>query len=851
MKCPHCLTDNPGASRFCASCGVSLLDSALDSDPARTQTYVSEEEFAPGTLFAGRYRLIEEIGRGGMGKVLKALDTKVRAKVALKVVRSDIRERPKMIERFRNELKLARQITHKNVCRMYDLGEEEGTVFISMEYVSGESLDKIIHMTGPLPPETVFNYCRQAAEGLAEAHKLGVVHRDLKPHNIMIDEAGTVKIMDFGIALSIETKGLTKDGALIGTPEYMSPEQAQGKNVDNRSDMYSLGIVMYEMLTGKVPFTGDTPFAIALRQKDEAPVPPMALDDRILESLNNIILKCLEKDPAKRYQSAEEFLADLEADRESYARHSRETPAPSRSAAVPDRRRRMFVLSVVFIGLLIVAGVIAVKFIPGRKTEDGTKAQWSRRLAVLPLHDASRDKSQGDLCEGISRELRISFINRKAIDVVSAFSSNQFKDTNKKAEDIGLMLKTRYILSGEMNAGKDGYSASMVLSDADSGNDVWTNRYDDTRIAFQDLPVRIVADVLRFLLQLPFREPSQPVQTNAIKNPETYKNYLYGRECQLRYRDEGKEADFVDSEKLYKAALAQDPGYTEALCGLGDLYEARFVNTKDPKYQALMIQRYNEAYRQKPDSADSQLGMGWSSFYQEDIDQASRFFKKAYDLNPQNREVALKVGAFLRTIGLYDKALVYLSQAAELDPVAPTPLLQIAICHWYLADFRKASSVLDQINIIAPQNARFHLYRTRVFLSSKEFVKAREELDNIKENHKLPPRDQAMFDRCWIWLLAGLGEKEKALDLMKTVSRPFDYEIANALILLGRPDEAVSRIREGIAVGFREALDYRYTYLYLSQNPYFAGLQGNPDFQRIRAEARARYEAMIKTYDGL
>jgi serine/threonine protein kinase/tetratricopeptide (TPR) repeat protein len=852
MKCPRCHIDNSGTSRFCASCGASLLDSAIDSASARTRTFVSEEEFAPGTIFAGRYQLIEEIGRGGMGKVLKALDTKVQAKVALKVVRSDIRERPKMIERFRNELKLARQITHKNVCRMYDLGEEEGTVFISMEYVPGESLDKIIRMTGPLPPETVINYCRQIGEGLAEAHKLGVVHRDLKPHNIMIDEGGTVKIMDFGIARSIETKGLTKDGALIGTPEYMSPEQAQGKSADNRSDMYALGIVMYEMLTGKVPFSGDTPFAIALKQKDEAPVPPIALDDRILEPLNSIVMKCLEKDPAKRYQSAEEFLADLEADRKSYSPHSRETPAPSRSILAPGKKRRIFVLSSVFIGLLIVAGFIALKIVPGRKPGNGTKAQLLKRLAVLPLQDASPDKSQGDLCEGISRDLRIYFIDRKAYPVVSSSSSDQFKDTTEKMENVGRLLNTRYILSGEMNAQKDRFNVSMVLSDAESGNDIWSYRYDDTLIPFQELPARIVAEVLGSLPQLSSGEPPQPAPARATNNPETYKHFIYARECQIRYREEGKEPDFVASEKLYKAALAQDPGYAEALCGLGDLYEARFVNTKDPKYQALMIQQFNEAYRLYPNIADSQLGMGWSSFYQEDIDQASRFFKKAYDINPQNAEVALKVGAFLRSIGLYDRAIGYLSQAAELDPRSTIPLFQMASCYWYIANYEKSFDVLGEIKIIAPQNIRVHLYRARAYLSGKGFIKAREELILVRKSYDLlSSRDQGAFDRCWIWLLAGLGEKEKALELMKTVARPFGYEIANVLTLLGRPKEAIAKIREGIDVGFRESGDYMYNFLYLSQNPYFARLKPDPEFLTILATARARYEMMLKTYDGL
>ncbi|MCJ7564660.1 MAG: serine/threonine protein kinase, partial [Candidatus Aminicenantes bacterium] len=244
MKCSRCQFDNPQISRFCASCGTPLPAPQEDASQSQTKTLIpSPAEFSTGALFAGRYQIIEELGRGGMGKVYKALDTKIQEKIAIKVIRPEIARDEKTIHRFRNELKLARQITHRNVCRMHDLGEDRGTHFITMEYVAGENLKRIIRMTGPLTVATALDYSRQICEGLAEAHRLGVIHRDLKPQNIIIDESGTAKIMDFGIARSALSEGLTGDGMMVGTPDYMSPEQAEGKQSDERSDIYALGLI--------------------------------------------------------------------------------------------------------------------------------------------------------------------------------------------------------------------------------------------------------------------------------------------------------------------------------------------------------------------------------------------------------------------------------------------------------------------------------------------------------------------------------------------------------------------------------------------------------------------------------
>ena len=274
--------------------------------------------------FAQRYDILSEAGHGNMGNVYKARDRETGETVALKLIKPEIASDQAMTERFKNELLFARKITHKNVCRVYEFNRVAGIVYTSMEFVEGESLRSVLSRFGGLPVRKGVDLALQICSGLKEAHAQGIVHRDLKPENVMIDTQGNVKIMDFGIARSMEA-GTRLTGAMIGTPAYMAPEQVSGKPVDYRTDIYALGLVLYEMFTGSETFRADTPVAIALKQMQEAPAPPHDIDPNIPVYIERAILKCLEKEPAKRFQS----IAELE----SALRSTRVTGAQVASAA--------------------------------------------------------------------------------------------------------------------------------------------------------------------------------------------------------------------------------------------------------------------------------------------------------------------------------------------------------------------------------------------------------------------------------------------------------------------------------------------------------------------------------------
>src|SRR5262245_22856018 len=284
--------------------------------PDDAPTLIPAEEaptLPPGTMLAGRYQIVNLLGVGGMGAVYKAFDRQLTRIVALKTILPEMASTPTALKRLKQEVLLAQSIVHKNVVRIFDIGEDEGTKFITMDFIEGADLKTLITQRGKLPATEAAEIIRQVCQGLEAAHAAGVVHRDLKPQNIMIEKDGHVVVMDFGIANSGQSRGVTQTGAFLGTPEYMSPEQAKTENVDARSDIFSLGLIFYELLTGKLPFQGKTVLETMFKRTTERAIPPAEIDRTVPKGANDIVNKCLQMEREQRYQSITELLEDLES----------------------------------------------------------------------------------------------------------------------------------------------------------------------------------------------------------------------------------------------------------------------------------------------------------------------------------------------------------------------------------------------------------------------------------------------------------------------------------------------------------------------------------------------------------
>jgi serine/threonine protein kinase len=342
-----------------------------------------------------RYEILGEIGRGGMGIVFRARDRQTSEVVAVKLLKPEIAADHDAMERFKNEMRLARKVTHKNVCRIYEFNPVDSSAYISMEFVDGESLRQVINRFSGLPLRKASQIACQVCAGLREAHSQGTVHRDLKPENIMIDAKGNAKIMDFGIARSVET-GLTQGTRVIGTPSYMAPEQAEGKNVDGRTDIYALGLVLYEVLTGRPTFTGDTPVSIALKQISEAPVSPREVDPTIPAPVEAAILRCLAKKPEDRFQTVEELESKL--DTITVSREGSSSVSAPTSRIVTGHRIRLSVRLAFLLPAILAC--LVVGFLLGKWKPSPTKMHHRSTVNAIDfspdgkfLASASEDKT--------------------------------------------------------------------------------------------------------------------------------------------------------------------------------------------------------------------------------------------------------------------------------------------------------------------------------------------------------------------------------------------------------------------------------------------------------------------------
>ena len=773
MKCSRCQFENPAESLFCSRCGTQLIRPQRPSPLPETLTLQTQvKELAPGSVLAGRYQVIEELGKGGMGRVYKAFDTEIREHIALKLLSPEIATDEGVLERFRNELKLARKISHRNICRMYDLGRTGDTAYITMEFVPGEDLKSLLKRIGHLPVPRTVAVAQQVCEGLAEAHSQGIVHRDLKPQNIMIDRDGNARIMDFGIARSVKGKGITDTGVVIGTPDYMAPEQFEGMEADQTSDIYSLGTILYEMVTGEAPFEGETPLVVALKHKTEKPRDPRELNPQIPESLSRLVQRCLEKERQKRHQSVIEVLAELEKIEKGIP--TTRTITMKEVPGVFPRRLRLRTILLPGLVLLVVAAVVIGIFLPQPFRDRGAPpvgrdGSWKSSIAVLPFEDLSPQKDQEHFCNGITEDLITKLATVGQLKVISRTSVMRYKETEKDIKDIGRELGVATLLEGSIQREKDNIRVNVQLIDTKDGSHLWAESFDrkvESIFTIQDEISRAIVNALR--IELVAGQEYMLVK-RYTQNPDAYNLYLEGRFQWNKRTEDGLRKSIA----LFEEAAAKDPNFALAYAGVADAHNMLAVYGHNAP--ADTFPRAKEA-AEKALEMDDALAEGYISLafvkYQYDWDWmgAEMDFNWAIGLNPSYATAYHWYGILLISQGRFEEALAKLEQARELDPRSLPINTDLAALFYYSHQYDQAIRQAKEVLKIDPDFHRAHAFLGASYGQKKSFRKAFQEFEKADEAY-----GRSGFyasDMAYIHALAGRREEaQRILGELEGLSR--------------------------------------------------------------------------------
>jgi len=686
------------------------------------------------------YRIIEKLGEGGMGVVYKAEDTKLKRTVALKFLPGELTRDPDAKERFIREAQAAAALNHPCICTIYEVGEHDGQSFIAMELVEGESLKERIEC-GPLPIDDAVSSAVEVGEGLGEAHEKGIVHRDIKPGNIMLTSRGQAKILDFGLARLGADMKLTKTDTTLGTVAYMSPEQTSGKDVDRRTDIWSLGVVLYEMVAGQRPFAGDYEAAVAHSILNDAPEPLTARRSNVPLELDRIVGKALAKNPSERYPHVEDMLVDLRALRS--ATQSRPVAQGTKTAGGRNKLAIAGAAAGIVVVIALAVAILPRLFRSGTQPRGPLAPSEQKMLVVLPFENLGSPEGEY-FANGITDAITARLAGVSGLGVISRQSAMQYKKTTKTIRQIGKELGVDYVLEGTVQRERLGDPASRVrvipqLVRVANDTHVWADTYDeDMTEVFRiqsDIAERVAAQ-----LDVALLEPERrAMQKRPTENLAAYENYLRGTD----YAYSLDVSNVEMSVSFFQKAVSLDPQFAEAWACLSIVHRALYWAFDRPGGLTPLIEAAKRAQQLAPDLPETHLALGYVAYSQREFDRALEHFDRAERLRP-NGETAQAIGFTLRRMGRWQEALNYGEKAGRLLPRSADVFVDIlGVTKQYLRRFDEAEQDADHAIWLLPEAADAHFLKAEVLAERGDMSAANEAM--LEMSRRIEIADAAEF----------------------------------------------------------------------------------------------------------